>query len=476
MSTQQISPDSHHLNQQDRGWYSVSVASVRLLVTMVSLIVGIIVAFFAYNHWLSITLEDRAAAAVETALELTQEIEKRDDFPQIYAEHKAAWDQLESAKTAMGEADFETGLELGQSCVVAFRTILGQSQGSIRVMSVQGNVEQRRGQRGAWKRLRQHDTLNPGDWVKTATDGTAKLVFSDRSIFTLRQSTMVHLGDSLGPGSKGTNLEFGKVLLNTSDAASMVSTPKSTAEVRSDSKAEVSFDRTKNSGRFASFEGSLAVANKADGKSVVVAALQQIEQFGDQFSQVKNLPAAPTLLGPGDDQAFDLDSDKEVRLSWKPVGGAQKYSLQIATTRLFANKLIDDTRSKSSARLGIQGEGNFYWQVSAIDSQGAAGPWSEPRAFRISSVSSFGGGDDHTPPYLLIIETEAMGNLVIVTGKTEAGAIVTINGEGVVLKPDGAFRTTIQMTQTGWSTLEVVAVDAWKNEAKQRTRVFIEAI
>ncbi len=472
MSSQQIPPTLHQIKQKDRGWYSVSVTSVRRLMTLVGLIVAIVAAVLAYDRWMIYTLEDRALAAIEDATAIAEQLRASDRFDQIYRDHKAAWDQLEEARQAFEDKNFESALEKGKSCVNLLRSILASlSQGSIRVMSVQGNVEFRRGDRGNWSRLRPHDTLDAGDWVKTATDGTAQLKIGDGSVFTLRQSTMVHLNET-----EATDLAFGRVELNTSDQSSTVSTPKSTATVRSDSEALVSFDRDKGAGRFAAFEGSLQVESKAGGQAVEVGAMQQIEQFGDQFSDLRDLPFAPVPLGPTNDRAFDLDTDKEVVLSWQPVDRAREYALQISTTRLFAASLIDDVRTKTSARLGIQGEGNFYWQVAALDAQGTTGPWSEARAFRVASLSTIGEVNDRVPPALEIVDTETLGNLVIINGKTESGATVTINGEAVVLRPDGSFSKTIQMMQAGWSMLEIVATDAWNNESIQRTQVFIDAV
>ena len=44
------------------------------------------------------------------------------------------------------------------------------------------------------------------------------------------------------------------------------------------------------------------------------------------------------------------------------------------------------------------------------------------------------------------------------------------------LRKNGSFSTTIQMTQDGWGTLEIIAVDAWNNQSIQRTRVFIDSV
>ncbi len=194
------------------------------------------------------------------------------------------------------------------------------------------------------------------------------------------------------------------------------------------------------------------------------------------MQEIKSLPGKPSLTAPVNDFAIDFDASREVQLAWREAKNARSYVLQISNSRLFARNYIDDQREKASARVGIRGEGTFFWQVAAVDRNGVRGPWSEPRSFRVASLRSIGEVNDSTPPVLEILGTETYGNLVIVNGRTESGAAVTINGEDVALKTDGSFSMTIQMNQEGWGVVEIVATDAWNNQAVEKTRVFIDSI
>ena len=166
----------------------------------------------------------------------------------------------------------------------------------------------------------------------------------------------------------------------------------------------------------------------------------------------------------------------ETQIAWRPVRGAARYALEISRSPLFATKLIaDDERTKPSARLGLRGEGVFYWQVAAIDSEGARGAWSEPRSFRVASVPKPGETEDTTPPGLQIEDMQSYGSLVIVSGRTEPGATVQINDEQVSVQNDGAFSKTIQMTQVGFAIIRIVATDAWDNPTEVKRRVFIDS-
>lgn len=465
--------------QKNRGWYSVSVASVQKIFTFVGLVVLIAIAFVAYRQWEIYTLEGRAQKVIDEADALIAQIKMREDAPELEEDHAAAWQMLAEAKRFRDEGNHARALEQGEHCLMILRNINDSGRGSIRVLSVQGNVEYRRGERGAWRRLRSNETLNPGDWVKTSTDGTAELLFADRSTFNLRQSTMVHLGASEdGREDRSTDtVAFGRVELNTSDRERKVSTPQSEAKVRGTTEALVAFDRDRGRGRFAAFSGQgLEVASKS-GQVRQIGALQQVEMIGDRLTEVKALPNKPVLTSPTDDRAIDLSSNNEVSLAWQRVPGARRYHLMISNTRLFAYNFIEDQqRQKTSARVGLRGEGSFFWRVAAVDSNGATGPWSDTRSFSVASLSSVGEVNDRTPPALEILGTETYGTLVIVNGRSEMGSTVTIAGEDVELKSDGSFSKTIQMTRPGWETVEIVATDAWNNVATERVRIFVDAI
>ena len=73
-----------------------------------------------------------------------------------------------------------------------------------------------------------------------------------------------------------------------------------------------------------------------------------------------------------------------MRLAWEPVPGAARYAFQVSRNRLFVDNVIDvANRTRTAATLGLRGEGTFLWRVAAFGADGAQGPWSEPRRFRV---------------------------------------------------------------------------------------------
>lgn len=466
--------------RNDRDWYSISYESVRRTVMLLLIVVGSIGGAFAYQQWENRTRASRAEIKLSEATNLSRQIEDRADYDQLRREFFEAWENLDAGRKAMEEQRFGEALNLADNSYSVMRSILEREEGEAerqgKFLSVQGNVEYRRGERGAWRRAAVDDLVNPGDWVKTSAGGSASVRFADGSEYTLRANTMVHLGtqtNRLGRNEQVAEMAFGWVELSTEGNTGRVKTPKSEAQVRSSSEAMVSYDREKKQSLFAAYRGGVEVVSE-NGQSQTLSALQQVTQIGDLLSAPTALPGKPRLSFPPNDRAFELD-DKDIRLSWRSVPGATAYALQVSRNRLFANTIIDaPSRQKTSAKVGLRAEGVFYWQVASVGSDGARGPWSEPRAFHVKQTQQ-SSGDDTTPPTLRIEGVQSYGRMLIVNGRTEKGATLTLNDEEAAVQSDGSFSQTLKVDEEGFVFVKAVATDGAGNQSREERRVFVDS-
>ncbi|MCP3961920.1 MAG: hypothetical protein GY719_29100 [bacterium] len=468
--------------KRERDWYTISVTSFRKGMTLIALVLTLIGISVVYQQWEQRTIRDRAENSIVEASDLARDLEDREDFDQIRIEHHLAWEDLKDAETEFEGGRYGPALNRARSALREFDNIfdLGASgtERKSRFLSVQGGVEYRRGERGSWKKARANDSLNPGDWVKTSDEGTAEIRFPDGSTYVLREDTLVHLGtlfDSPSGNEPVADLQFGLVDFNTAQSGSKIKTPKSEAILQKDTEATISYDPDSAAGHYTTFAGSAKVTSTS-GQTREIGALQQVDQKGEELSDAKPVPPSPQLVGPANGQEIDFDSQKELRLAWKNLPEIARYTLNVSQSQIFgANIIEDDHRRKSSARVGIRGEGIFYWRVAAYDRSGARGAWSETRSFRVASLGGVGAIEDTTPPALTIEEAQAYGSLVLVNGRTEPGAKVNINDEPASVQLNGSFSKTIQMTQTGFAFITIVATDAWNNKSEVKRRVFIDA-
>ena len=468
--------------QPGRDWYSVSVASIVRALMLLGLVVLLIGGSVMYQRWQNQILGERAQQAIEQATTEIRSLESRDDFDKIRIEHSDAWEDLASARAEYSAQRYSQAFDRASGSLLELQRISQidptESAEKIRFESVQGGVEYRRGERGAWKRARVHDSLNPGDWVKTSASGSAEIRFPDRSKHVLRPNTMVHLGHQRGASGNSeqvTDIVFGWVEFNTTQSASRVITPNSEARVRSSTEALVSYDRTRRAGRYAAYSGTLDVTS-SNGQTREVRALQQVSQEGDLLSDPVALPGRPQTIRPANGQQIAFAEGSEMYIQWRPAARANRYALRISKNQLFTSTVIDEEdRRKTTARLSLHAPGEFYWQVAAVTADGSRGPWSETRTFRLVPRRQARPEDDKIPPILEVEDIQTYGRVVLITGRTEPDASVEINSEPVNVALNGSFSKTIQMKKEGFAYVELKATDPWENSTDLNRRVFIDA-
>jgi len=157
------------------------------------------------------------------------------------------------------------------------------------------------------------------------------------------------------------------------------------------------------------------------------------------------------------------------------VTGGERYRLQIARTALFGELLLDkaDIRSASVEIPGLQ-ESNYYWRVSAIDAGNVESPFSETRKFKVSSAREH-ITEDSTPPPLEVVDFLPSGHLVIINGRTEPGAILSIDGQKIDVYDDGAFTAVVRMKKDGQNQVDIVAQDTAGNTTRMKRSVYVES-
>jgi hypothetical protein len=465
-----------------RNWYRISVDAVRGWLGLL-LVLGLGVAgFYGYVTWMRGALEREVDELLSEGAALRTQVESLGSQGTFRGEYQVARSAIEQARQLREQENFQAAIEparQGRDLLLGVLDALG-ARGIVadaKFLSVSGDVQYRRGGRGNWETARGGVTLRAGDFVKTAGDGAAQLVFGDGKLCTVRPRTLIVVSSATGGGGapgagQAIQMEYGWVNLNTAQSSGHIVTPSASALVRERSEASVSYDRGSKTGRFAALRGLIELT--AGGVRREVREKEEVVQERDRFSAARPLLAAPQLLEPSANQSFTLGQRREVVLSWEPVAGSAHYVLQASRAGDFINLVVEDeNRTSTRATLGLRGEGVFYWRVAAVSRDGAPGAWSPERTFRVAPEQL--GDADRTPPILQLESIRPYGSLVIVSGRSEPGVTLFVNGEASSVEADGTFSKTVQFLREGWNSIEVRATDAWGNEAARRRRVFIES-
>jgi hypothetical protein len=485
-------------NDPRRDWYSISVDTLRgwarILVGLALL--GLLYA--GYHVWYRHDLERRCNELIVEDTALVRRIEQGPKLGDYRNDYDSGWQSLQQAKSELVRRDFEAAWASARRSRNLLQSVLdalaSPGSGQASFVALQGPVEYRRGEGGAWEEARARVPLRAGDYVRTGDGASADVMFSDGTLYTVRSNTqfIVSRGGGEGGGGAGTagagappgqggegggqqtiQMKYGWVELATTGRGSEVKTPGATARVHQDSEAFVSIDKDGGRGRFGTFRGGMELQT-AGGQTRQLKELQQVTQTGDLLSQPERLPGRPEPVRPADDLEVDLDRVQTLVLEWNPVPSTARYALQISRNRLFVDNLVNvENRTKTRATLGLRGEGTFYWRVAARAGGGAQGPWSRPLKFRIAA-SRGAGEKPQAPPALDLEDVKSYGNIFIVAGRTDPGSHVEVNGEQVNAGVDGSFTKTVQLTREGWAAIEVRARDRWGGESSRRLRVHVE--
>jgi hypothetical protein len=475
-------------DRQGKDWYSVSVETLQSWGLLLLLLVLAVLGFYFYHRYDQSSLRREAETLISQAEALRQRLSNEPRVATGFAaEYEDGAQSLKEAKARLEARDLGAARDRGRHSRDVLQSVLDAlalrgGAGQAQFVTLQGEVEYRRGEGGDWQEARSRVQLQSGDTVRTAENGSAVVMFQDGTLYTVQPNTQLVVSPGSGGAGGGPEqaieMKYGWVNLSTSQSTgSNVKTPGAVARVKESSEAYVAVDKGTSQGRFGAYRGGMELSSNG-GLTRQVGPLQQVVQTGGLLSEPKAMPGRPEPVEPVDDLQLDLDATKKLVLAWQPVPGASHYALQVSRNHLFVDNVIDaESRTKTRATLGLRGEGSFQWRVAAFGADGLQGPWSEPRKFRVASAARNGGGEkkDATPPELDLGDIKTYGSISMVNGRTEPGARVEVNGEQVALGADGSFTKAVQLDKEGWNIIEVRARNAWGNETVRRHRVFVES-
>jgi len=469
-------------------WYLISVDRLKKIG------IGVVVLLIALAAWFYFTRNAgdprlQAESAISDAQTALNDLASSKEFATYRAEFDRGSAKLEEAKTFFGK----NGFVEAESAAIESQTIVktalsrtpGERESDAQFLTVEGDVQfQKNSNTSAWNRAEVRTPLANGDWVKTGTNASAELIFSNGSLYTIGPNALLEIYATVNPQtSKKQNavqMRIGTVEINTSDDASTIRTPGTQVVINSESTAQVGVDKTAESTQIVNLRGSAQVTSNAGGPPVAVASGEQVEASkAGALSAVTKTILPPALLSPADNAVFQLaESGSNVTLTWGPQVGATSYILQVSRSRLFAGLEINSKQTDTSATAKLTSSGVFYWRVASIDAREKTGPNSPFRRFRAQGAARATGpvaSGDKTPPSLQVKRPFNIGGqFYMIEGKVEPGATVLINDEEIDVESDGSFRKLVSFDKVGFNKVVVKAIDAAGNQAVQSESVNVE--
>lgn len=398
---------------------------------------------------------------------------------------RLAGEYLRNARQTFTSQRFDEAFRLAVESQSYSRRALGgagaEETGDASFIFVEGDVSLQGTGRSIFEPAKQRQALFDGDFIKTGRTGSAEIMFSDGTLYTIRPGSLFEVRRPAASEASGSQIKMvsGAINVYTAGSTSTIATDAATASVDRGSRVSVDVEAGQKT-EVTTFRGRTTVST---GKETAVLTDRESVTAGARtgnLSAKTALPETPQSLLPADNRVYDLKTGDQVDVKWSSVPDAVRYRLQISRSRLFvpdATEVDLDDRTGTTARVKVSREGSYYWRVAAISSEGIPSDWSPVRRFKmLTEPPPRSGSGDMTPPPLAVSAPQQMGNLFLIFGKTEPGSIVTVNAEPADTENDGSFKKTVTIERDGYATLIVKAVDAAGNETVRRLRVFVETL
>jgi hypothetical protein len=468
----------------DLDWFVIPIRTIRTW--------GILLVFLAAAAFLGYTIQSRvrrspqekARIEIAAARQLVQRASPGGAKVRPGSLLAQARDFLRGAEDSFAKNNYDSAYRLAVESQSYSRRASSSTSadepGDASLIFAEGDVSIQSSGRAAFGPAHLRQSLFDGDFIKTGRSGSAEIMFTDGTLYTIRPGSLfeVRRPASAEAGGSLVKMVSGKVNVYTAASSSTVSTDAATAAIDRESRVAVDVEKGEKTD-ITAYRGKATVST---GKETVVLGERERISAGvktRQFSAKVSIPESPDLVLPPDNRAYDLKSTDEIDLKWSPVTRAARYRIQISRSRLFVPDATDvdlDDRTGTATRVKVTREGSYFWRVAAIDSAGRPSDWSGIRRFKMASDLPAVGTNRGSPPLLTVSPPQQMGNLFLIFGKTDPGAVVTVNGEPADVEADGSFKKTVTVNREGSAALIVKAVDAAGNETVKQVKVFVESL
>ena len=344
--------------------------------------------------------------------------------------------------------------------------------------ALDGTVRVKKGNGNSWVPADYNIPLEKGDVVQTGSEGMAKVVFNDGTSYTVKQDSLIVVEENSANDQQQTNVSVavstGTVDLSTatysSGSHSQVIVAGATASLAPESAAQVHNDPTSDQHEILMKKGTGEVTR--NGETVQLANWEKVS-FHGQGSHLEKAketgpptPIAPANMAP----LFSGDATKDVEFTWTAMTNAIGYRLRISRNPYFSSTLVDKKVTTAAVTVSGLGEGAYYWMVQSYDGVGKESVESEKNRFTIISKSKESEAIElDLDPFI------QHGHVIEVTGKTQNGARVMVNGSEVpMLGTDGSFHYFTPPLPTGEAVITVTAQTAQGGVNTQQKKIIIQ--
>ena len=324
-----------------------------------------------------------------------------------------------------------------------------------RILSFEGDVRIVRAATRETILVTKETWVAAGDTIQTQANGRATVQMIDGSIYTVRPNSTVIVRDStsiFGGKNIRVSLDDGQMNVRTDDQAAdtenVVEVQESENKLMSQTDASFNADAQNNGGEIRISRGG--VETTIAGEKTIIRENEYAALSNGSITTREKLLEPPKQVSPAN-LAQMVDSSGQgvnITFTWADAPGsmASDYYLQVSKSPFFASdSIMIDRGSLTSRDFRMAGvaPGTYYWRLKATARSGQATGWNEPWKFTIVRQEA------STAIEAAEWQVERVGgNVYLVSGRTQAGMTVGIQGRQTYAGPDGTFKLQISAPST----------------------------
>jgi len=305
------------------------------------------------------------------------------------------------------------------------------------ITALDGTVRVKKSNSNSWVTADYNIPLEKGDVVQTGSEGMAKIVFNDGTNYTVKQDSLIVIEENSANDQQQTNVAVavstGTVDLATATyvqgSKSQVIVAGATASLAPESAAQVHNDPKGDNHEILLKKGSGEV--QRNGEVVRLADWEKVSFQGSsqKMDKLKEI-GPPTPISPANMMPIFTSED--------------------------AREIVDRKVNTADVMVSGLAEGAYYWLVQSYDASGKESVESEKNRFTLIPK------EKESEAIALDIDPLIQhGHVIELTGKTEVGARVMVNGREVpVVGADGSFHFFTSPLPPGESVITITAQNA----------------
>ena len=319
--------------------------------------------------------------------------------------------------------------------------------------ALDGTVRVRKGNGNSWINADYNVPLEKGDVVQTGAEGMAKIVFNDGTNYTVKQDSLIVIEENSANDQQQTNVSVavttGTVDLTTATyvegSKSQVIVAGAKASLAPDSSAMVHNNPKDDKHEILVKKGGGDI--ERNGETLHLSNWEKVSfQAESKTMERATEIGPPTPITPGNMMPVFINTGekvKEVEFAWTPMTSAAGYRLRISHNPYFSSLLLDR-------------------KVETVES--------EKNRFTIVVKTK-----EKINLSLDIDPFIQHGHVIEVTGKTEAGARVMVNGREVpIVGDDGTFHYFTPPLPNGENLITVTAQNSQGGVNTRQEKVVIQ--